>query len=223
MCCEEIQLPETAMFDVSVLAKFVSFVWWQLCTKLGSWDASKPTYPCRTLNILHFRLVKYFLHPLWWHSHKKFLIFALCLKKLSPWTKTSMWNGTASNACTVKTQQSTPSKVPPSLCIDESRAEIELLHSIWFITTDCSEQTVVPYWSLTVFILSAFICHLGESLYFQLLLHLTSASFIEMLTRYFSKNGCDKESLLFAFLFHLRELQHLSGWKQCCTNTVLIS
>jgi len=48
------------------------------------------------------------------------LIFALRLKKLSHWTKISMCNGTESNACTVKTQQSTPSTAPPSLCTDES-------------------------------------------------------------------------------------------------------
>jgi len=42
-----------------------------------------------------------------------------------------------------------PSKAPPSLCTDESPwAEIKYYTVFWFITTDCSEQTVVPYWSL---------------------------------------------------------------------------
>jgi hypothetical protein len=98
---------------------------------LASWDASKSSYPCsRASNILHFRLAKYFLPPLWWQSHKKFLMSALHLKTLSPWTKIRMWNGTESYACRVKTQHSTPSKVPPSLCTDESpRAEINY-HSV---------------------------------------------------------------------------------------------
>lgn len=38
------------------------------------------------------------------------------------------------------------------------------------ITTHCSEQTVVPYQRLTVFILSAFTCHLGEFCLFSSLL-----------------------------------------------------
>lgn len=59
--------------------------------------------------------------------------------------------------------------------------EQKLITVLQFITTDCSEQTVVPYCGLIVFILSAFICHLGGILYFSLLLHLTPASLIETL------------------------------------------
>lgn len=63
-----------------------------------------------------------------------------------------------------KPKRAPPSTAPPLLCTDESPwAEMNYYTVFRCITTDCSAQAVVPYWGLTVFILSAFTCHL----YFQ--------------------------------------------------------